>query len=275
MRLDNRLLLILLISLIYVYGGLVLNWGFDFSKLSAIFLFGMLTQALFCLAFKIPINASISSIITTMLLGLLVRTEFIFICGMVSFFAVSSKYIFQFRGKSLFNPANFGLVFMMFFTHQIFVTSHHTDYMLIGLTIIGVLVVLYRSDAKKMDVLFFYLVLNYIISIVYNICGYDVIAFHWNELWFLLYVSVLIVDPLTNPNSRIGRLIWTFSIVLISHILNYNLKVPNSHLYALIIGGFITPILDLVYKTETRFSWDSVYRRTLYTNESVLTESKL
>ena len=70
MRIDNRFLLIILLAFVYFYGWQFLAWEFDYQKLIAIFLFGLLTQVLFCLAFKIPVNALISTVITTMLMRL-------------------------------------------------------------------------------------------------------------------------------------------------------------------------------------------------------------
>ncbi|MCE2962144.1 MAG: hypothetical protein ACK5UE_12300 [Chitinophagales bacterium] len=271
MRLDNRLLLILLLAFVYLYGWTILHWDFDFSKLVAIFSFGLLTQTLFCLAFKIPVNAAISTIITTMLLGLMIRTEFIFICGMVSFFAVSSKYIFQYNGKHLFNPANFGLIFMILFTHQAFITTHQTDFIVISGIVLGIIGILYRSDAKKIDMLVFYFALNLLVGFVYKFLGYSFESFQLNDVWFLIYSFILVADPLSSPNSRIGRLIWALAIVLITHVLGCNLNLPYAHFYALAIGGFVMVLIDYVFNKEARFSWDSVHRRALYTNDLMLT----
>jgi hypothetical protein len=267
MRLDNRYLMILLLAFVYLYGWQVLNWEFDFSKLIAILLFGLLTQTLFCLAFKIPVNASISTIITTMILGLLIRTEFIFVCGMLSFFAVSSKYIFQVKGKHLFNPANFGLVFMMLFTQQAFITTLRLDAFLLIILVIGIFAILYRSDAKKLDILFFYFVVHYIIAFVVLLFGIETKNVDWKDLWFVIYALILLGDPLSSPNSRLGRLAWIFCIVLSTFVLNIVFKLNYAPFFALAFGGLVMPIIDHFFNKDSRFSWDSVYRRQLHSND--------
>lgn len=266
MRLDNRYLMILLLAIVYLYGWQVLSWEFDFSKLTAIFLFGLLTQTLFCLAFKIPVNASISTVITTMILGLLIRTEYIFICGMLSFFAVSSKYVFQFKGKHLFNPANFGLVFMMLFTQQAFITTLRLDVFLLVILVLGILFILYRSDARKLDILFFYFVVHYILAFIFSFFGIEAKNVDWKDLWFVIYALILLGDPLSSPNSRIGRLVWIFCIVLSTFILNSVFKVTYSPFFALAFGGIVMPLIDHFFNKESRFSWDSVNRRKLHSN---------
>ena len=267
MRLDNRYLMILLLAFVYLYGWQVLGWEFDFSKLAAIFLFGLLTQTLFCLAFKIPVNAAISTVVTTMILGLLIRTEFIFICGMLSFFAVSSKYIFQFRGKHLFNPANFGLVFMMLFTQQAFITTLRLDVFLLVVLVLGILAILYRSDAKKLDILFFYFAVHYVVSFVFSLFGIETRTVDWKDLWFVIYALILLGDPLSSPNSRLGRLLWIFCIVVCTFVLDSAFNVTYAPFFALAFGGIAMPLIDLFMKKESRFSWDSVNRRKLHSND--------
>ena len=267
MRLDSRYLMILLLAFVYLYGWQVLDWEFDFSKLTALFLFGLLTQTLFCLAFKIPVNAAISTIITTMILGLLIRTEFIFICGMLSFFAVSSKYIFQFKGKHLFNPANFGLVFMMLFTQQAFITTLRLNVFLLVALVLGILAILYRSHAKKLDILFFYFAMHYLVSLVFSIFGMETKNVDWKDLWFVIYALILLGDPLSSPNSRIGRWLWIFCIVICTFILNSVFKVTYAPFFALAFGGLVMPMMDQFLHKESRFSWDSVHRRKLHSND--------
>lgn len=267
MRLDNRLLLILLLIMVYQYGWRILGWDFDYSKLLAIFLFGILTQTLFCLAFKIPVNAAISTVITTLLLGLLIRTEYIFICGMLSFFAISSKYIFQFRGKHLFNPANFGLVYMMLFTQQAFISHHRIDIFLMLLFILVTLWILYRSAKSRMDVILFYVFLYALFYGLFCLAGFSQKPLEWNSLWFLIYIFILLADPLSNPNSRLGRILWVCFIVVLTFLFDVILELSNAHFYALAAGGLLTPLLDELIKGGSRFSWDSVYRRVLHSND--------
>ncbi len=266
MRIDNRFLLIILLIFVYLYGWQFLAWEFDYQKLIAIFLFGLLTQVLFCLAFKIPVNALISTVITTMLMGLLIRTEFIFICGMISFFAVASKYIFQFRGKHLFNPANFGLVFMMLFTNQAFITNHRADHILIGFFVLGSLAILYRTNRRKLDVIVAFIFFSLLARGFVSSIGMDSALLYAQEVWYLIYVFLLIADPLSNPNSRIGRMSWVFIIVLSTQIFVYGLGVQYGHFYALAVAGLFMPLIDYVCKKEAVFSWDSVYKRELHSN---------
>ncbi|MBL7789414.1 MAG: hypothetical protein JNL75_06220 [Chitinophagales bacterium] len=260
--------MILLLMFVYIYGSQILGWQFDYNKLLAIFLFGLLTQTLFCLAFKIPVNASISTIITTMLLGLLIRTEFIFICGMLSFFAVSSKYIFQYEGKHLFNPANFGLVFMMLFTKQAFITTLRLDVFLLVVVVLGILLILYRSNVKKVDILLFYFVIHYILTFIFSLFDIVINNVDWKDLWFVIYALILLADPLSSPNSRIGRLLWVFTIVLCTFVLSSLFMVTYASFFALAIAGILMPLVDKIFKKETRFSWDSVYKRPLHSNDT-------
>ena len=266
MRLDNRFLLILLLVLVYLYGWQFLAWEFEYQKLIAIFLFGLLTQILFCLAFKIPVNALISTVITTMLMGLLIRTEFIFICGMISFFAVASKYIFQFRSKHLFNPANFGLVFMMLFTNQAFITNHRADIVLIVFFALGSLAILYRSNRRKLDVIAAYIMMSLLARLLISSFGMHLAPIHLHDLWYLIYMFLLIADPLSNPNSRLGRMVWVFIIVVSTQIFVNGLGVQYGHFYALAVAGLFMPLIDYLFNKEAVFSWDSVYRRELYSN---------
>lgn len=268
MRLDNRFLVLIILIFTYLYGWRFLSWEFEFSKLLAIFLFGLLVQTLFCLAFKIPINACLSAIITTLIIGLLLRTEFIFICGMVSFFAISSKYICQFRGKHLFNPANFGLIFLVLFTNQAFITSYRVDVLWIAILLMSSAFIIYRSHERRLDV-FVFLPLTYILSRgVVHFFSLNVAPIPLDQLWFWIYSGILLMDPLSNPNSRVGRILWVIIIVSSSLILEHKFQIANPYFFALGIGGLFMPLIDYVFNIESRFSWDSVKRRLLHTNDN-------
>jgi Na+-transporting NADH:ubiquinone oxidoreductase subunit NqrB len=185
---------------------------------------------------------------------------------MISFFAVSSKYIFQFRGKHLFNPANFGLVFMMLFTNQAFITNHRADHILIGFFVLGSLAILYLTNRRKLDVIVVFIFFSLLARGFVSSIGMDSALLYAQEVWYLIYVFLLIADPLSNPNSRIGRMSWVFIIVLSTQIFVYGLGVQYGHFYALAVAGLFMPLIDYVCKKEAVFSWDSVYKRELHSN---------
>lgn len=265
MKLDKRIIVIALLIATLFYGNYFLDWTMNWPKFLTIFILGILTQSLFCLAFKIPINAMISATITLLLLLILFDTPYTFIAGMGSFFAISSKYIFHFKKKQLFNPAAFGIVCMSLFSGLTNISNYQTDLLLSSVLIIVLIFVVWSMHRKIMDVLLLYLILILLKKFITTSSHLDFSEFQ--SLSFILFTFLIILNPIILPNARVSRWIWVLVLIMLTYIFEKNYHPSYGNYLALICTCLLTPILDLFEKKETNFQWDSIEVRPLYTND--------
>lgn len=267
--LDSRIVLILGLVTTLFYGHYALGWNLYGSHIGMTIGICILTQTLFCIVFKIPANAMLSALTTAFILCLGTYTPYDFIAGITIFFAVSSKYIFHYKNKPIFNPANFGIVFMVLFTQQITFSSYPMDWVVATLIILSSIAAIGMSQPKKLDVIFVYIALMLCWQFTVN-------HWHWSEIIYslqqamplplLLFTFVILANPITSPNSRWARLIWTLGIVGGIIFLQGHLPYPQTPYFVLFFMSLTTPIFDKLFANESRFAWDSIRHRTLYTN---------
>lgn len=270
MKFDIRYLQILFLSAFLAYGMQILDWDISIEKISILISIAMLTQGLFCLAFKIPVNALKSALITALAISIIMRSNYLFIYGMAGFFAVSSKYIFRVQNKHFFNPANFGVIFMILFTGMAWISPAQWENSTILFFIVGSMSILILINTKKIDLVFsfiiFYLGINFIWIILYKGSPLDTLIHSITSGSMILFTFFMINDPSSTPNSRLARVIWVFLITILAFYLQIIRGVKDAPLYALFILSFAVPFFDYIFRKEGKFAWDSMYKRKLHTN---------
>ena len=270
MKFDLRYLQILFLTSFLAYGIRFLNWDISIEKISWILFISSLTQGLFCLAFKIPVNAMKSAIITALGISILMRSDYIFIYGMAGFFSIASKYIFKVNGKHFFNPANFGISFIIISTGIAWLSAEHWDTIAtISFALLGIgLVAL--TNRRKIDIIGFFLLFYVGLGYLWEVWGCGKSSDNYihdiSQGVIVFFTFFMIVDPSSTPNARISRILWVAMLSILSIYLQIHFHIFGAPIFALFLMSFTTPLLDAVFKNESKFSWDSMYRRILHSN---------
>jgi len=203
------------------------------------------------------LNSLRSALITALGLGLLLRGNSCQTMILAGSLAIASKFLFRWRGKHFFNPANFGIIAALILTNDAWVSPGQwgTDwwYLLLFAGTGGV--VLKKVGRWDTSVAFF---LTY--------AGLELLRDFWlgwtGDVWLhqlssgslLLFALFMLTDPRSIPNAPKGRLVWAIAIALLTFILQNYFYLSTAIFWALFIISPLTVLLDMLWSAP-RFTW--------------------
>ena len=204
------------------------------------------------------LNSLRSAGITALGLCLLLRGNSYQTMILAGSLAIASKFLFRWRSKHFFNPANFGIIAALILTNDAWVSPGQwgTDwwYLLLFAGTGGV--VLQKVGRWDTSVAFF---LTY--------AGLEALRDFWlgwsGDVWLhqlssgslLLFALFMLTDPRSIPNALAGRLLWAIAIAILTFILQNYFYLSTAIFWALFITSPLTILLDMVWSAP-RFSWN-------------------
>lgn len=262
LNIDLRDLQIFALSSFLILG--LISKGFDLAIKPQIILIALFvslsTQYLADLFLKQKETVDLisrSALITGLGLCLLLRTNAWEIMALAAISAILSKFLIKYRGKHLFNPANFGIIAMLGFTDQAWISpGQWGESVLLAFLFVamGGLILTWLGRWETTAV--FLLVYGLGIALRNQWLGFgtDIL---WHELQsgsLLLFAFFMISDPRTIPDHKGGRVIWSSAIALLTLILKYQFFLSTAPFVALFIFSFFTPVFDYIWQGK-RFNW--------------------
>jgi len=204
-----------------------------------------------------------SAIITSLGLSLLLRTGSYTTAIAASFLAIASKFVFKFRHKHFFNPANFGIISVLIFTSDAWVSPGQWGedwwYVLLfagtGSTIL--------KKVGRWDTTVCFLCFYALLEAIRNFTlgwTWDVFGHRLTSGSLLLFALFMLTDPRSIPDARASRLIWAGCVAGLTFILRNQFYLSTSVFWALFILSPLTMILDWLWKSP-RFSWHELQFR--------------
>ena len=164
--------------------------------------------------------------------------------------AISSKSVFRFRGKHLFNPATFGVVFALIAMRGSWVSPGQwgQDLALAGWVVaLGMLV---TSRARRGDISWTFLAF-YLGALALRVAYLGQRAAVWTHQLesgaLLLFAFFMISDPMTGPNDRRGRFAHAALVAAIAYAWQFRLYGFNGLIWALFIAAPAVPLWDAIW----------------------------
>ncbi|CAM3792579.1 RnfABCDGE type electron transport complex subunit D [Litorimonas haliclonae] len=203
-----------------------------------------------------------SPLISALSLTLLLRTGSLTLSIAAGVLAVSSKYILRWKGKHIFNPANFGLVVLsLLFTSAWISPGQWGAAPLFALLLLG-LGGMVTGKAKRWDIS-----LALLGSYGLLICGRalwlgDPLAIPVHQMQsgaLLIFAFFMISDPKTTPDARAGRLVYAAIVAAVGFTIQFGLYNAAGIILALILTAPLVPLIDKIFKAE-RYSWPKLIR---------------
>ncbi len=254
---DARDFQISWLSFFLLYGVWFLQWD-DYSQYAVIFASCLGTQLFGSLLLDIPKSSLKSATITALSLCLLFHAGSLWTYALCGVLSIGSKFLLRLKGKHIFNPSLFGIIFCITFTNDAWVSPGQwgTEYMLIAFFIACALLVLLKVGRIDVSLAFLgtLMLLQYIRTCIYFGDNFQVFLKPFLSGTVLLFAFFMITDPMTSPKSRKGRLIWGALIGgLTFYLTNYeqNYTAP---IWALTIATPITILLNTIFKGK-QFEW--------------------
>jgi len=258
LRRDPRLYQIAALSLLLFYGWVGLKFDLSAAQAAVTMAVALVVQVACTWFWKLPAFDPRSALISGLSLCLLLRSNSLWLAAAAAAVTIASKFLFRWKGKHLFNPTNFGLVFMMLCTHgQIWVSPGQwgaVAFFGFIMVCLGGLVV-YRAERADITIAFllFYLALLFGRSLWLG--EPMAIPFHRLESGaLLLFAFFMISDPKTTPDSRAGRIVFALLVATDAAFVQFKLFRTNGLLWSLAACALTVPLLDWLLPAA-RYGW--------------------
>ena len=250
LRNDGRHFQIIAQFTFILIGSYSLSW-----ELSPIKLFAILLPALgiqwIAILFKLAPNHSLkSALVTSLGLILLFRSDSIWMYALAASLAIGQKFIFRYNNQHFFNPANFGIIATMVLTNNAWISPAQwgTNALMVGVILSFGLAVLIRISRVDMALTFLitYLGLEYVRTIMYLNWNLEVYIHKISQGSIWLFALFMLTDPMTSPNKRSVRIVWTILIASASFYLTNFKFVNGSPLWVLVCATWLVPFINKI-----------------------------
>ncbi len=198
-----------------------------------------------------------SAVITALGLCLLLRANDYTTVAIASCLAIASKFLFQFRGKHFFNPANFGIIAALTLANDAWVSPGQWGadwwYLLLFAGAGGMIL----KRVGRWDTSAAFLLTYSGLEAVRNFWlgwSWDVVQHQLMSGSLLLFALFMLTDPRSIPNASMSRLIWAISIALLTFVLQHTFYLSTAIFWALFFLSPLTIVLDSILSAP-RFSW--------------------
>ena len=260
---DPRHYQIATLACLLGYGILALDFEIAAGRAIAILTTALTTQYLCTRLFKLPSFDPRSPLISGLSLCLLLRTNAAALAIAAAAIAVSSKFVIRFNGKHLFNPTNFGIVVLMAFTGQVWVSPGQWGNVAFFAFLMACLGGLVVNRASRSDVTYAFIAFYMALVFGRTIWLGEPLAIPLHRLQngaLLLFTFFMISDPRTTPNSRAGRVVFAFLVASGAWYIQFRLFRTNGPLWSLALCSLVVPVLDRLLPAA-RFEWREARRQ--------------
>lgn len=263
---DARHYQILYLLTFLLYGTTQLHWEISSAQIFVLLASCIGTQYAWDNIKERPKSGWKSALITALGLCLLLKSGSLLTLALAGVVAISSKFIFRIKGKHLFNPANFGIIISIILLQDAWISPGQWGSSALFLFILSVFggIVLMKIGRLETSIVFLIslFLMEYGRTILYQGWGLDVLLHKFSSGTLLLFACFMITDPMTIPNSRISRVIWTLILATATFVLTNWIQVYTAPIWVLFFMTPITVLLDKIYPS-LKFEWSKTKNEAL------------
>lgn len=254
---DPRIFQIFALGILLATGAYFRDFSIRPAQIILTFAAGLFTQKV-CWSLDTAKPRSFrSAIITCFSLSLLLRANGLLAHPLAATAAISSKSLFRFRGKHLFNPATFGLIFAFVLLPGCWVSPGQWGQDVAIACWVAMLGTLVTQRARRSDISWtfaaFYLG-AIAIRVAYLGQRWAVWTHQLQSGALLLFAFFMISDPMTGPNSRRGRLAQAALVAALAYAWQFRFYRVNGLIWALFIAAPAVPLWDAIWPAR-KFQW--------------------
>ncbi len=272
---DPRWLFALLLTTYALVGSMMLGINRDVWQIF-LTVFGCVVLDLsFSWLLRRSLIFPLSAYITGLGLSLLVNYPHdYFLLGLPVFFAISSKYLFTFEGKHLFNPGLFGVMAALWLGGGRFATSPPYQWgdkpwlaaAFLALAALACFVGKIKRGPLIITFLGSFAVFTLLRAWVmrWHLPPETLITGTLASPAFFLFAFYMITDPKTSPDTVRGQIAWGMSVALLDFALHF-----RSSLATMFIALFVASLLRLVWLHAAKIFRSGLKRPTLAWPKSV------
>ena len=216
-----------------------------------------------------------SPLISALSLTLLLRTGSVTLSILAGVIAVLSKYLLRWRGKHIFNPANFGLVIVSVLFGAAWISPGQWG----AAPVLAILLVglggIVTGKAKRWDVSL--ALLGFYAALIFGRALWlgDPLAIPLHQMQsgaLLIFAFFMISDPKTTPDARTGRLVFAALVASVGFTIQFAFYNSAGIILALILCAPLVTLIDRIFQAQ-RYSWPT-FRQTERESDYVLTPAE-
>lgn len=207
--------------------------------------------------FELPSVDLRSPLITGLSLSLLLRADEPWLPALAGIIAIASKFVLRIDGKHIWNPAGFAIVVLLFTSNGVWISPGQWGSSVWFASLLAFFAILVLRAAQRADVALFFLSSHVALLLARAIWLGDPVAIPLHQLQsgsLLIFAFFMISDPRTTPDSRLGRLLFAFSVALLAHYLAFFMQMRPALYVALIALSPVTLLLDRILPAKP-FEW--------------------
>lgn len=200
-----------------------------------------------------------SALITALGLSLLLRTDQPLTMVLAAIAAILSKFLVQWQGKHIFNPANVGIIAAISLMPHAWISpgqwGEESWYALLFLGAGGIVL----RRVGRWDTTIAFLASYAGLEAMRNVWlgwTWDVWLHRLTSGSLLLFALFMVTDPRTIPNARSARILWAIAIAVLTFVLRNVFFLPTAVFWALFCLSPLTLLFDALWAAP-RFVWRS------------------
>ena len=255
---DARHYQILYLSTFLVYGIFELSWEIPLLQIALVVGCAVSTQMIWTAITKGKWNSWKSAVITALGLCLILKSTSLWTLAIAAVVAISSKFILRIKKKHLFNPANFGIIFAIVIFQDAWISPGQWGSDALFLFVLSVMggIILFKIGRLETSLVFLgsLFLMEYFRTVVYQGWEMDVLFHKFSSGTLLLFAFFMITDPMTIPNSRKSRVIWSLILAGATFVLTNYIQIYTAPIWILFFMTPITVLLDKVFPS-VKFEW--------------------
>ncbi len=257
-RRDPRWLFAGLLTCYAVVGSMFLGINRDLWQIFLTISLCLVLDVCFSWFLRRTLLFPLSAYITGLGLSLLVNYphDYYLLCLPV-FFAISSKYIFTFQGRHLFNPGLFGVMAALWLGGGHFATSPPYQWgenpwfaaVFLGLAAVACFVGKIKRTPLIVTFLLSFAVLTLVRAWImrWHLPPQTLITGTLASPAFFLFAFYMITDPKTSPSTPRGQIVWALSLALLDFALHF-----RSSLATMFTALFLVSSIQLIWLHSAR-----------------------
>lgn len=255
---DARHFQLIFLGSFLMLGIFMLGWSSDLEKFIIIIATALSVQAIGAYYSNTGFQSLKSALITSFGLCLMCKTNHIETAAFAALIAIGSKFIIRYNNKHIFNPVNIGIIGTIILTGDAWISPGQWGSSFVMVFMIGILVFLLLKRVDRLDTSLTFLTvfggLHFTRIVVYQGWEFDVFIHQMTSGTLMLFTFFMITDPMTTPNHRIGRIIWTSLIGITAFLIGTKMQLFAAPIWVLFFASPLVPVFDKIF-TAKKYEW--------------------
>lgn len=244
---DPRIMIAAALTLWTALGQTTYYFNRDPVDLAAALVTACVLDFILALVVLRQISLPLSAYITGLSIAILLESNDWRIYAVASMWGVLSKYLLRDSRRHFFNPSNFAIVMILFFSHGAATVAPGSqwgaDYRVAAVIIALGLMMMRRVN--RLDLALAWMGGYVLMGLVRMALGQGGLVFALGPMTgaeFALFTFSMMPDPKASPPTRQGRIVWGLSIALLDGVFRY-LEIRYSMFYALFVHTAVLPVI--------------------------------